>query len=108
MGGETSLIGMSGSKVLGELEGRAFAIGWRLVQVLPEGAQIIGQIDTQRIPIYKESNVMISLPDIRQTKQGAKPTKIPTSMGHTQRTAQHDNGCPNSPTTTADHASPFV
>lgn len=83
VGGETSLIGMSGSKGLGELEGRAFAIGWRTVQVFPKGAQIIGQIDTQIIPIYKENNVMISLPDIRQTKQGAKPTKIPMSMGHT-------------------------
>ena len=38
--------------------------GGRIVQVVHREAQVTGQIGAQNITIYKDSNVIISLPDI--------------------------------------------
>ena len=60
----------------------------RTVQVLPREAQVTGQIGAQRITIYKESNVIISLPYIGQAKQGIKHIKESPRLGGTH-TGQH-------------------
>ena len=51
----------------------------------PERHRSLGKIGAQRITIYTERNVIISLPYIGQVKQGAKHTKNPHVKGtHTQ------------------------